>query len=87
MRCPNCGGMMHHTATDITGKTFYKCQTQLTTLDDPRKAVEGESKHKIYFKSCGLITDYAGRLANENIWYTADGKPKSFRVSDGVELV
>ena len=80
-RCPECGGVADHLATDVNGNSYYRCVTGLTSLGD----VRGELSLLGHIIPCDTIIDQRGKKFTGAIAYATDGKLKALVVTNGKE--
>ncbi len=79
MRCPNCGGMPSFLCTTITGVTYYRCTTMLTT----QRMLRGTGQIR-FGKTCDTVCRGDGKhVVDANIAYLVNSKPETIRVIGG----
>jgi len=80
-RCPECGGVANHILTDLSGKSYYRCMTGLTSF----KEEGGELTRLSRIIPCDTIMDDRGRKFTGTIAYHTSDKVETLAVTNGKE--
>ena len=76
--CPRCGGTADHLVTDIAGKNYYRCNTNLTSVvvDTPDNAKR--------FTPCETVIDDNRRIVDARLAYKTGNTIRTMAVRNGI---